>query len=231
MFENQITRRKVAPYPPFCIHWLLGLGLLVLAGCDNSNSGEEDKIDFANPTPEQLAVMEANTTLSAGFGTPRANGTFSGSLATIFKGGFKDDEGNGYAFELGRDETAFSARVGLLQGSDVGDLPNSGLATMRGAYQVAEVGKSQGDNREYGEPLLTTGRITLRADFEYGTLQGDDGTLNVDGVFSGKTLTGNAYFNARPADLAGQVGGERAIGIFQGTDDASTFAGGFLVTR
>ncbi|MGB7317249.1 MAG: hypothetical protein WBC85_04710 [Planktotalea sp.] len=205
--------------------------VLGLAACDNSNAGGNDDVISGTPTAAQLAELEAKTVLVSGFGTPRADGTFSTSLATIFKGSYKDANGNGYALEIGRDETTFSARVGLISGTDGGDLPTSGIASMRGVYQVAEVGKSQGDAREYGEPVVTSGRITLRADFEHGTLQGNDEALSIDGVFSGKSLTGNAYFHARQAMLGGQVGEDRAVGIFHGADDASTFVGGFLVER
>jgi hypothetical protein len=199
------------------------------SGCDNSESAQTDQQIVGDPTPEQLLVLEENTTLSSGFGTPNADGTFSESLATIFKGDYKDAAGNGYALELGQKDTAFSAMVGLLPDTTVGPLPTKGIASMRGVYQVAEVGKSQGDTQKYGDPLITSGRITLRADFEFGTLEGSDGVLTVDGSFSSNALTGSAYFNERQAALTGLVGEERAVGVFHGTDDATTFAGGFLV--
>ncbi len=207
------------------------MAALALAGCDNSDAAANDTATSGTPTAAQLAAMEANTTFSTGFGTPNADGTFSGSLATLFKGSYKAGTGNGYALELGRNETAFSARVGLLPGTSGGTLPLSGIASMSGAYQVAEVGKSQGEDIEYGEPQVTSGRITLRADFQFGTLQGSDGVLTVDGVFSGANLTGSTYFNAREAALAGVVGTDRAVGVFHGSDDTSAFVGGFITDR
>ena len=203
----------------------------LLSGCDNSNTGQSDDVINGTPTAEQLAALEANTTLSSGFGIPRADGTFSNSLATIFKGSHKDQAGNGYALELGQKDNAFSARVGLFKGTTGGDLPTSGTATMRGTYQVAEVGKTQGEDIEYGEPVVTSGSLMLRADFEYGTLQGSDEVLTIDGTFSDSFLHGSAYFNAHEADLSGKVGEDRAVGVFHGTDDTSAFAGGFLVAR
>ncbi|MGH1578334.1 hypothetical protein [Planktotalea sp.] len=203
--------------------------VLMTGACDNSETEDAPEQIIGDPTPEQLRQLETDTKLSSGFGTPRADGTFSASLATIFKGSFEDDLGNGYAVELGRDDTRFSAMVGLLPGTDVGPLPKTGIASMRGTYSVSEVGKSKGDEREYGEVATTTGRILLRADFEFGTLQGSDGILSVDGEFTTQTLRGSAYFNSRQAALAGKVGQDRVIGIFHGADDESTFAGGFLV--
>ncbi len=205
--------------------------LVSLAGCDNS-ADDTPPTDFeASPTADQLAEFEENTTLRSGIATPKADGTFSGSFATIFKGGFEDRDGNGYAFELGREGTAFSAFGGILPGTDLGPLPTSGLASMSGAYQIHEVGKSDGEERDYGGIQSTTGRITIRADFDYNTLQGNDGVLNIDGTFSGDTLTGAAYFNQRPAVLVGKVGGDSAVGVFHGTDDATAYVGGFLVER
>ena len=206
--------------------------LLFAAACDNSGSEVEAPPSFqGDPTPEQLADFEANTTLRSASGTPNADGTFSASLTTLFKGGFRDADGNGYAVEIGRDGANFSAVGGLLSGTSAGDLPLRGIASMRGVYQVAEVGISEGDTRKYGEVVTTSGRITLRADFEFGTLEGSDKILTVRGTFSDKTLTGAAYFNTKPAALTGQVGEGRAIGVFHGTDSATAFVGGFLVER
>jgi hypothetical protein len=60
--------------------------------CDNSPEQEEaipliDQIQ-GSPTPEQLIVLEENTTLVSGIGTPNADGTFPESLTTIFKPAF-----------------------------------------------------------------------------------------------------------------------------------------------
>ncbi|WP_139816262.1 hypothetical protein [Planktotalea arctica] len=232
MKHSIFSMRQVWSQPPPALFRAIALFCALGAmGCDNSNMDQEDTIVFDNPTPAQLAVMEANTTLRSGFGVPRADGTFSASLPTIFKGGYEDASGNGVAVEIGRDGTDFSAYGGLLPGSDAGILPTLGIASMSGVYQVAEVGKSQGDTRKYGEVVTTSGRITLRADFQFGTLEGDDGTLIVRGSFSDKNLTGAAFFNQKAAALSGLVGQDRAIGVFHGTDDASAFAGGFLVDR
>lgn len=211
-----------------CVFLLLLFGVL---GCDNS---EEDAapVDYdMTPTLDQLAEFEANTTFASSFGTPKANGTFSTSLRTIFKGGFQDDEGNGYAFEIGREGTAFSAVGGVLSGTDLGAVPPSGLATMHGTYEVHEAGKSDGAIRDYGTVQSTRGRISLRADFTFNTLQGSDGTLTVDGTFSGSELAGSAFFNKRPAALAGEVGSGSAVGVFHGSDDATAYVGGFFVER
>lgn len=203
----------------------------LIVACDNSEQDTQPDQFTGTLTPEQLLVLEANTTLRSGVSTPNVEGTFDSSLSAILKGNYQDDLGNGYAFELGRDGTAFSAMVGLLPSTDVGSLPLTGVASMSGDYQVIEVGKSAGDLREYGEPVKTTGRVVLLADFKFGTLNGSDDTLNVDGQFSDKALTGNVYFNGRQATLSGEIGGSRAVGIFHGFDSATTYVGGFVVDR
>jgi len=138
----------------------------------------------------------------SGIRTPNADGTFDGALPTIFKGSFVNPEGHGYAFELGQDDTAFSAYAGLLPSADPGPLPLQGIATMSGAYNVIEVGKSDGEIREFGEPQTTSGRISLRADFLFKTLQGSDGVLTIDGDFTGNSVSGSAFFNQRAASRA-----------------------------
>lgn len=152
-------------------------------------------------------------------------------MRTIFKGGFQDDAGNGYAFELGREGTAFSAVAGILEATDLGALPPTGFAAMRDPYEIHEVGKSDGVNREYGGVQPTRGRITLRADFTFGILQGTGDVLAIDGKFSGEMVTGSAFFNKRAAALTGQVSARSAVGVFHGADDATAFVGGFLVER
>ena len=204
---------------------------LALASCDNAED-ETEQTDFdATPTEEQLAKFEANTTLTSDFGTPKADGTFNASLRTIFKGKFQNDAGNEYAFELGREGTAFSAVGGILEETDLGALPPTGFAAMSGPYEIHEAGKSDGVSREYGDVQSTRGRITLRADFTFGTLQGTDEVLTIDGTFSDKMVTGSAFFNKRAAALKGQVGASSAVGVFHGADDATAFVGGFLVER
>ncbi len=211
------------------------IALFGLAGCDNSLSSSEDVplIDQiqGSPTPQQLALLEANTTLVSGIRTPNADGTFDGALPTIFKGSFVNPEGHGYAFELGQDDTAFSAYAGLLPSADPGPLPLQGIATMSGAYNVIEVGKSDGEIREFGEPQTTSGRISLRADFLFKTLQGSDGVLTIDGDFTGNSVSGSAFFNQRAATLVGELGSNHAVGVFHGTDDVTAYIGGFLVER
>jgi hypothetical protein len=211
------------------------LCLFTLMACDNSPEQEEaipliDQIQ-GSPTPEQLIVLEENTTLVSGIGTPNADGTFPESLTTIFKGSFKNPEGHGYALELGQDDTAFSAYAGLLPSPDPSPLPMQGIAAMHGNYSVIEVGKSDGERRDFGEPETTTGRITLRADFTFKTLQGSDDFLTVDGEFNGNAVTEDVFFNMRPATLVGSLGSDHAVGVFHGTDDVTAYIGGFLVER
>jgi len=119
-------------------------------------------------------------------------------LRTIFKGGFQDDAGNGYAFELGREGTAFSAVADILEATDLGALPPTGFAAMRDPYEIHEVGKSDGVNREYGGVQPTRGRITLRADFTFGILQGTGDVLAIDGKFSGKWSLGRRFSTSEP---------------------------------
>lgn len=207
------------------------LSLCLLAACDNSKSDDDEII--GDPTPEQLARLEENIVLTSGFVQPAADGTFTYDHNPIFTGSYKDGDGNGFAYQVGKSDDTFAAISGLLPGSTGGDLPLSGHASMSGAYRVAEIGKSNDEGREYGEAVVTNGRITLRADFSFGTLQGSDTESGfvVDGTFSTGALTGQVFYNERAATLSGQIGRERAIGAFHGTDSDTAMSGGFLVSR
>ncbi|MEP5151640.1 hypothetical protein [Planktotalea sp.] len=220
-----VSKRNASPALLALLAWLS------LGACDNSQTAQSDTLINGTPTDAELADLDANISLSTHFATPNADGKFSTTIDTIFNGSFEDDSGNGYAVEISRKDTAFNAKVGVIQSSDPGDFPINGGANMQGSYQVAEVGKSDGDFREFGEVAVTEGRISLYADFEHGTLHGDSDDLIIDGLFTSNTLTGNAYFKQREADLTGLVGEDRAIGVFHGSDAATAFVGGFLVER
>lgn len=206
------------------------LSLMALAACDNS--GRDAANGQSDLTPEQeLAALEARTTLTSGFATPNASGKFPSTLSTLFQGSYTDNTGNGYAIVLGRNDAQIRAHVGLLPGTTGGDLPRSGTASMSGRYHVAEIGKSLGEDRDYAEPHFTIGQITLRANFEHGILSGSDGALSVDGSFASSTLTGGVTFNGRAGILRGKIGEDRAVGAFHGTDSSTAMVGGFMVTR
>lgn len=208
--------------------WLL-FGFGILMGCDNSQAASESQQISGKPTPEQLLELEANTTLATAFGVPNSKGNFSPSLNTIHRGSVKNQFENGYAYELRRDGTAFSAQVGLLPQNDLGALPMSGFATLRGEYQILQTGKS--DNvREFGGVSHTTGMITLRANFNFGTLTGAAGDLIVDGTFKDKALSGNVFFQQRKAEMRGLIGTRGAVGVFHNTNDKTALVGGFSVT-
>lgn len=208
------------------------MSALALGACDNSQVAQQSStLINGSPSDADVADLEANLTLSTQFATPNADGQFSTTIDTIFNGSYKDANGNGYAVEISRKDTAFNAQVGVLRSTASADLPLIGGASMHGNYQVAEVGKSDGDLRDFGEVVVTEGRLSLFADFEFKTLRGSSDDLIIDATFAGKDLTGNAFFKERQAALAGQIGSDNAIGVFHGSDDASAFVGGFVVER
>lgn len=216
---------------------------VALAGCDNSSSDTAAQSDAVQTvtssggalntnslTGAELADIERNTTFISGFATPNADGTFSTSLTPAFTGSFKDSDEYGFAYEVTRLGTSLGARSGLLPGTQVGDLPTTGMAAMSGIWNAAEIGKTDGQGRDYGEPVRASGRITLRADFLYGTLEGETDDFRVLGRFDSAILQGNAYFKDRPAALSGLIGRDRAIGVFHGTDSDTAYSGGFYVS-
>jgi len=214
-----------------------------LAGCDNSQSqttvaGDAALNEVTNSggalngnflSADDLALIESQASFASGFATPNADGTFSGTLTPAFTGSFKDADGNGFAYEVSRTGTALGAQAGILPGTQVGDLPPTGFAAMSGVWNLAEIGKTNGTGREFGEALQYSGRITLRADFDFGTLEGDSEDLRVLGTFDSTVLTGDVFFQDRPAALTGRIGADRAVGAFHGANGDVSFSGGFFV--
>lgn len=209
---------------------ICGVALCVLLGCDNSDAARGASTS-GTPSDEELAALEAQTTLTTQFRRPDANGSYSKSLSSLFRGSYRDGDGNGYAIGLDRNGTDITALVGLLPGTTGGSLPASGTASMSGRYHVAEISKSNDQGRDYAEPHFTLGQIRLNVNFAQGILRGSDGTLSIDASFQSKHLQGQAVFNGRGAVLDGRIGTDRAVGVFHGTDSDTAMVGGFMVTR
>jgi hypothetical protein len=206
------------------------LAALATSACDNSDQ-DADVIN-GDPTPEQLAALEAATTLSSGFGTLSNDGTFIGGGIPVVSGGFTDTSTSGFAYQVERTGTNFSAVAAIVPGSTASPLPGLGIATLTGIYQGVEIGKSDPImGREFGEALQNSGRIQLRADFASRTLEGSSGPLNVQGTFNNSTLQGRVFYNENEGTLTGLIGGDKAIGAFHGFNGNIAFSGGFHTAR
>lgn len=206
------------------------LSALATSACDNS-AQDGDTIN-GDPTPEQLAALEAQVTLSSAFGTLSSAGKFLGGGIPVVSGGFTDSSNSGFAYQVERTGTNFSAVAALVPGSTASPLPANGIATMTGIYQGVEIGKSDPAlGREFGEALQNSGRIQLRADFASRTLEGSSGPLNVQGTFTSSALQGRVFYNQNEGTLTGLIGGDKAIGAFHGINGNIAFSGGFHTAR
>lgn len=181
--------------------------------------------------------LEADQTAS-GFKSATASGTLSGvsTLASNVRSGrdFSAVTTNGYAYAAGaiKDE-GFQAYAGLTPGVSVSAPPASGTATMTGTFEVASVTaiSVNGDSLS-GFSSIDTGTLSLSADFGAQTLTGTGSglrTLQINGTFSGDTLSGRAIYNGLSGPLTGRVGSNEAIGVFHGDSDSAVHAGGFIV--
>jgi len=154
-------------------------------------------------------ISDADDFTTSNFAAAVAVGTSSAEIAnsTLTQrqtGSDVNSDGDGYAYETGvQNGAGFFARAGLIPGTSVSSLPRSGSARMSGHYEAARV----------------TG-IDL-----------NNGILNVNGTFEGQTLEGDVVYSGIPGTLSGKIGGDEAIGIFNGKSESAIMAGGFIVAE
>ncbi len=154
--------------------------------------------------------------------------------------------GTSYAFEVGNNSThtAPVANAYLTAPSTLPNPPTTGRATFTGTYELRSYGSlvDIGGGERRGSGIDRSGPITLSAHFGDKTLDGDvqflrpsgtsAGSLEIDGSFdSAGTLSGTTTFNGTTGTLGGDVGGDAAIGYFQGATSNSVFAGGFTASK
>lgn len=201
---------------------------------------------FAFPTLVALAACggtttETNNTLNAvevpeistSFLTPNVLGDFSVELENDFQSTVIDSAGNGYAYQFGEVDGVLTGNAGIVPGTSVTPTPAMGSAAMTGQYQVQALSQAvTGTNGIEASSFSQTSLITLTADFDGQTLSGDTANFEVNGTFTGEgLLAGNVTFNGQSASLSGLVGGEQAIGVFQGETDSGILVGGFNVAE
>lgn len=180
-------------------------------------------------TPEALNIR-------SDFRSPGADGLIEADLKL---GGFsgtsrkvEEADGDGFAYAVGaREDGGFAGYAGLLDSTSVAASPGSGSATFDARYRLLEVSDiNVSSTFVTGSTDAVSGDITLRADFDAGSLRGDssDGLLRVRGTLSDRNSVGGAVtFRGVDGDLRGMVSDREVVGAFHGHDDETIFAGGF----
>ena len=185
-------------------------------------------------------ISDADDFTTSNFAAAVAVGTSSAEIAnsTLTQrqtGSDVNSDGDGYAYETGvQNGEGFFPRAGLIPGTSVSSLPRSGSARMSGHYEAARVtGIDLNNGRLTGFARTARGSMTLTADFDDHTLKGtsNNGILNVSGTFAGQTLEGDVVYSGIPGTLSGKIGGDEAIGIFNGKSESAIMAGGFIVAE
>ena len=136
-----------------------------------------------------------------------------------------------------------AAISGIRRNPTVGAVQTSGGAVYNASYRAVGVYNVQRTSSTIsGVPFFTTTArpITVFANFDSGTLRGQDGLIDVRGTISGSSLGGNVVVEvpntslsstrSLDAPLAGEIGRDGVIGAFAGSDDRATVAGGFVGT-
>ncbi len=151
------------------------------------------------------------------------------------------------AYAVGITDDQIAGFSGIQGGANVGAVQTTGTATYDSRFGVAVVDNvNRSETFISGTPAVANERpITLTADFDAGTLTGTGvatglATLDVNATIDGQTLGGSATVThtvqALPAGVVnaavqGQIGTTGVIGAFNGSDDNTVVAGGFVGTR
>lgn len=142
------------------------------------------------------------------------------------------------------DRGAFAVS-GVLPGVDVGAVPDTGSATMRGRYEAVEVrGVEQSANVSNWTETQLQGAITIEVDFTGRPDEGrdiivsgtsDDGNLKIRSVElaqdgSGRITYGEARLNGATGGMDGFLGEDGLVSAFSGAGTNRIFAGGVVAT-
>lgn len=137
-----------------------------------------------------------------------------------------------------RDRPMIETYAGIVSDSGVGPTQPSGTATYSADYEYTLVTDVNAiTNQLSWRHGVRSGRVTLVADFDAGTLRGNaGGFFRVDGTISGRGLDGSVtvpVFRASSltGDLEGSIGQDGVVGAFQGNRGTEAFAGGLVGTR
>ena len=173
-----------------------------------------------------------NLNTHSSFTTLSQAGTLGKTLGSQSKVTEIDSDGDGFASISGtRSSTGLEASSGFVVTSALDPLPTTDSATYSGTYEISTITSIyvSGDSI-FGLPGVDRGSIDLNVDFDAASISGSTGNLSVDGEFSsGGNIDGNVTYRGVSGDLAGQIGGNKAIGAFHGNDADLIYAGGFLV--
>lgn len=209
-------------------------GIALLSGCGGSSTA-------------YLGSVEAR---------PDAAGVVAGVAADDYDI-VRDEAGNGYVvgFTIGADPDNFSsgniagatanyAFSGILPDVDVGTFPATGRASMTGQYDAVLVeGYATTSNPNAWSVTEDSGPITLQVNFGAGEISGRsfDGHLTISNDTSygddedlthfGDGFRGEVLYRGRGTEFyTGELGADGAVAVFNGQDDSSFWAGGFVAS-
>lgn len=169
----------------------------------------------------------------SGFVTPTASGAISTDINNAQTRVTNDGSGNGYSLQIGGHsdgDGGLKGVAGILPTTAVGATVTGGNVEYVGRYNALTIRNiTVSDNFATGTAAEETGAITLNANFGTGKLTGGGGRLTVNGSISGKKIGGGANYDGVKTKLAGQIGADRAVGVFHGNTDSTIVVGGFIV--
>ena len=164
----------------------------------------------------------------SGTATADANGAVDVELSHKTSGIYIDEDGLGFSYVLGLQDTAWAVYSALGHWTPPPDLPSGGQIKFNAQYALGLLRqKSQGapDVERYN------GTFELLADLDAQTLTGGNSDLSVEAGISGSDFDGSVEFRGMSGELTGKLSRDYAQGAFQGQSDEALFAGGFKANR
>ena len=208
------------------------LAVIALAGCSGGGSNLA-----ASPTASGIGTV-SGTSIDVNL-SDEGNRSISTTVGRV-------------AIATGIDQGAGQVQgfAGIAPGASVGAEVTNGNATYNSNYIYTVVDNVvRTDSTVSGDRVDVSGNITLNADFDGGTLTGNDpGTIlngntglsvnaTIDGSNLGGTATANySAFSIRSGNFSGsatgavtgQIGADGVIGVFEGNDPNTVVVGGFI---
>ncbi|MEM9642228.1 MAG: hypothetical protein AAGA19_12105 [Pseudomonadota bacterium] len=200
---------------PFLKGIFLVLAMTALAGCEEFSFTTGGGVGVGNQPSSKLVVLESDGSVpDEGFSTTGTRGSGE-NLVT------ENGRTSGFAYQYGRvsGTNRFLGVAGVAPNTDAGTVPTTATATYEGTYDLAYISNTV--ERKDGD-------ITLDANFVAGTLTGSADGLNVDGVISGTTVSGEASYRGVNASMDGVIGTKRAVAAFAGNTSRDVLVGGIV---
>lgn len=162
---------------------------------------------------------------------PPPAASFVGNTGTV-----NLSQGGGYTFSVPFNGASAAPEATTLAALPPSAPPTVGSTTMNGRFDMVRLTDfAVNSGVPTGTRTNLSGPLTLNVDFATNTITNVGGDLSVNGTYSTQVqngltfsqLTGTVGYFGVTGTLNGFAGGKETLGVFQGAQGATAYAGGF----